>query len=494
MCYNLSVRKLIALITTLAVSATLGGAAAVYAEESTTDGLKYPDLVSQLGEDIKVSSYAVYGDTFALASTYTLYIYTGGTQAASNGGYKYSGGTLESYSSYFAITDLSYDNDGTLHLYDGTYTYTYSDGSVTQDSADFSKLFKYANVYTSGDDDFIIFTVKNNVLYVINPGSSNSEEKKFNGESYSMLKQADDGTIYVIKGGKLCIVEGSTSTDATVKELTFEYTDLSYGEKIEIGDCAELLQTTYSDKYVIVPKEQYVTRIDLSDLSGTYFKTVTEDGVHTYKLESNMKAVLLCTSGNAMIVASGGEAYITTSVNTTYSLTETEASFTDGQIVMEVGLYSSPYISEGTKIATLAEGTTVSVSYKLSAEIDGEQILETDFYCVSYTNGNGKTLTGYVATGFLSEYVYVTPSDDDLTNEWNSDYSEENVVFTVALVLVIVVLVIGGVVYIAYFSGSNRRNKKKPNADDEYGDSDHGGYGGYGGYGRRNGRYDDYDE
>lgn len=482
-------RKLIALITTLAVTATLGGAAAVYAEDASDSGLSYPSFVSQLS-DISVSSYAVYGDTFALASTYTLYIYTGGTQAASNGGYKYSGGTLESYSSYFAITDLSYDSDGTLHLYDGTYTYTYSDGSVTQDSADFSKLFKYANVYTSGDADFVIYTIKNNILYVINPGNGNSEVKSFNGSLYSMLKQADDGTIYVIRGGKLCIVEGSTSTEAPVKELTFEYTDLSYGEKIEIGDCAELLQTTEtSDKYVIVPKEQYVTRIDLSDLSGTYFKTVTVDGVHTYKLESNMKAVLLCTSGSAMIVASGGEAYITTKVETTYSLTETEASFTDGQIVMEVGLYSSPYISEGTKIATLAEGTTVSVLYKLSAEIDGEQILETDFYCVSYTNG--KTLTGYVATGFLSEYVYVTPSDDDLTNEWNSDYSEENVVFTVALVLVIVVLVIGGVVYIAYFSGSNRRNKKKPNADDEYGDSDHSGYGGYGG---RNGRYDDYDE
>lgn len=508
MWYNLSVKKLFAIITTLAVAATLGGTAAAYAEDAddgisagttaedtVTDGeLYYPEFVSELVTE--ADCYAVNGSTFAIAEGYTLHIYSGGSLS----GYTYSGGELEDYTSSFEISDLYYDSEGTLYLFDGTDTYVYSDGAATLYDGDSSNFFNDNQTITSSDG--LIFGIRDSQLRVTDMGTT---VISLSDGTYSMLKQTDD-VIYVIKDGSLCIIEGSTLDDITVSALTFEYADTTHGTSIAIGNSARLLQTTAeSAEYVNVPAGQYVTRIDLTDLSGTYFTTIEENGVHTYILEEEMTALVLCTSGNAMIVADGdGTAYITKAVATTRSLTEEDAPFAGGQLLLEAGLYSSPYISEGTKIATLAEGATVSVLGQVTGDM-----LATNFCRVSYTDDSGNTVIGYVATGLLTEYEFVIPSDDELTEEWNEDYSEDNVIVTVVLIIVIVLLIIAGVAYLAYFSGANRRNKKRQKAeakdsdDDMYGGGDYGndyggnysggngnGNGGYGGY---NG-YDDYGE
>ena len=127
-------------------------------------------------------------------------------------------------------------------------------------------------------------------------------------------------------------------------------------------------------------------------------------------------------------------------------------------------------------LETLETGTTVSVLYAINAEDQSSTAgtsLTADFCRVQYTAQDGTVTEGYVASSFLTAYDF-SGEDGEFTDPTTpDDYSEDNVILTIVLVIVMGVLVIAGVAYLAYFSGAGKRKKNgaenKDNQEDKNG-------------------------
>ena len=86
-----------------------------------------------------------------------------------------------------------------------------------------------------------------------------------------------NGSVYALRDGALCIIEGTSLDEITTpRAINFLYTDITHGETIAIGDCDELLGQTKDTQFAIVPTGQDVTEGDLTQLGGQYFVTGEE--------------------------------------------------------------------------------------------------------------------------------------------------------------------------------------------------------------------------
>ena len=116
-------------------------------------------------------------------------------------------------------------------------------------------------------------------------------------------------------------------------------------------------------------------------------------------------------------------------------------------------IYASPYVIIGTSSFDNAAGSIVSVLNKL----EYEGVLGSAYYEVLYMTENG-TKVGYVADGFLTEYIIEDNKKPSVTPD--PDHSEKDNVKTVLLVLAVVVLVLVAVGYIAHIGLSDKRKKQ----------------------------------
>ena len=97
----------------------------------------------------------------------------------------------------------------------------------------------------------------------------------------------------------------------------------------------------------------------------------------------------------------------------------------------------------------------VSVLNKL--EYDG--VLGSAFYEVMYMTEDKTTHVGYVADGFLTEYIIEDNNDPNIIPD--PGHSEKNNTKTVVLILIVVILVLIAVGYLLYIATSDKRKKNK---------------------------------
>ena len=465
----------VAAAATLACTAAVGPQTEYFADAASGDTV-YPDFVSKL--DVGgFDNYAVGEDSFALSQDSRLYIYQGGTSGRDtdedgNAVYGYEDGimindgeNLYAYDHSSAITNMSYSESGLLFS-DGSAVYLYSDGEVTESSETIPPM--QSGIITNGS---LAYSIVGGDLSVTDMSTVRTD---FPEGEYSSIKVID-GSVYVLLDGELCIVEGSSINSIEVVQYSFSYIDLNQESTISVGNTAQLLKSDTTARYRVVVEGQYVTEIDLSDISGQYFVTAEhDDGTPaTYAMDQTCYALLLCTTGNADIIAIGNTTYITYALSAASDLTSSAPPFENALLNYPAGIYSRPYMSEATQLLSLDAGATVSVESQITAEGQSQagDALPTDFCLVTYTADDGTATTGYIATAFLTVYDFSGEDGEFTDPTLPEDYSEENVILTVVLVIVIVVLVIIGVAYLAYVSGANRRkNKENKNPDSDIDD------------------------
>lgn len=429
MWYNKIVKRLAILTITSLIAIGTVGSVAAYAEENQT-------IYPQDGEFIKplvfssLVDYAAYGDKFAFAEN-------------SEDG---------SHISFYENGELSvYDYDKKINRIDcsdGVFYCSDEGGSVyvLPEMSDSDYIFGVADADIT-TDSYIYYFDDNGALTVINKSTKVSETL----EGYYCLKQYD-GVVYAVCDNALYSFSGEIP-----EPVSPEYTDFSSTETILTGQTAEALKN-YALTFVTVNSGAYMTEIDLTSTDGEYFSVK-----NTIAAQEDTTALLLCYTGNAAVVAVGDVSYITLASSVTeaqincYAPSEFNYATVTGNKI-----YASPYVITGTAALSDAVGMIVSVRNKLTLE----NVLGSIYYEVEYSE-NGEIKVGYIADGFLTEYII--EDNKEPTEIPDPEYSEENNIRNVLLILAVIILVLIALGYLTYVgtSGKNKKGGKDKKADGE---------------------------
>ena len=269
--------------------------------------------------------------------------------------------------------------------------------------------------------------------------------KTFDGE-YKSLKKFGD-SVYAILDNEVYKFDGDQS-----EKLSLNYADYTSTQKIIAGEAVTNLKEYTAPTLVSIKVGSHMTEADLSSFPDGYFitgKTVTSTEA--------VSAVLLCTTGNAAVIAVGRDCYILNSANiertneTCYSTPE----FEYGKITAAGDkIYASPYVSECTAILSGAAGITVKVLNKVQSAV-----LDSAFYEVEFEVSKGVTVKGYVTEKFLIKTDYVKEDDKGPDKIEDPNYTEDNNAKTIIIIFAVVILVLAGVGYLAY-TGMGGKSKK----------------------------------
>ncbi|MDE6690657.1 MAG: hypothetical protein K2K04_01680, partial [Clostridia bacterium] len=320
----------IALAGVLTACAIPFGTVFAAAEDDEKD--VYPQDFDRTLEIEALSDYAVYGDSFAYASNSTITIIS----RDESGDRK-----CTSYTHEYLITALDYDESGKLYF---------------KTSSEISYL--YGSPVTQQDHNFqgtslskIDLTDKGDVFYTLNKNGLlmywNGGDDKIVGEGYSLIKRYGEN-VYAVKDGTVpYVIDGQT---ATVLDLS--YTDFSGADNISCKDAAEKLKADgYQVKTANLTHGSYYTQVD-ADAIG---KENTFTQIRTQKAEGNKPCIVLCTTGNASVIATNDGMFITATANVKDSAYTTPKNDwplnAEGTKRLEAyatentGVYASPFMS-----------------------------------------------------------------------------------------------------------------------------------------------------
>ena len=132
-------------------------------------------------------------------------------------------------------------------------------------------------------------------------------------------------------------------------------------------------------------------------------------------------------------------------------------------------IYASPFTVIGNTLLPNATGTIV----KVKSKIEYAGVLNSAYYEVEYKTDGGELKTGYVAAGFLTEYII--EDNQEPTEVPDPEHSEKTQVTTVLLILAVVVLVLIALGYVVYTTTSSKKKKGKKEKlaeENEYGKKD----------------------
>lgn len=433
----------------------------VFAAENTTD---YPvETTDESGKTVQpfereleiedVTDYAVYGDNFAYASNLTITI-------LSRDG---SGDRKRiTYTHEYSIEKLDYDDSGKLYFQNSSeISYLYGTPVVRQEH-EYQSIDSYQPIivdktsyYTLNSESGELIYYKNGVPQPIDSG-------------FSLIKKYGN-FVYAIKDGAVpYVIDGQTA-----EPLDMFYTDFTGADNILCGDTAASLKADgYHVRTANIKSGKYYTQINPDMIGdGDADKFIQ---IRTQKAEGDKPCIVLCESGNTRVVATNDGMFITDKDSvreSSYSapandwpISSDNKKRMSAYAVEDVGVYASPFMCDGTKIATLKSGAENYVEVIERFELD---FINTKFYRVRYevrtideNTGEIKTdtISGYVAANMLTPYSFAA-EDNQPKPSGGDNFSYKTNVASVILAIVIIALVIIAIMYIMLIGSKKDKNK-----------------------------------
>lgn len=419
-------KRLAILAISLLTAITAFGNVAAYAAESDTIYPSDGDFIKTL-EFVALSDYAVNGEAFAFAEEQKVSVFNGGNLTEYEFGAKVTAVDCAEDTFYCAV------GDGTV------YSLPYAEGQnaaehVMPEPETMLKLGKF------------IYLLEDTTLKVVDT-INDKVHKDYEGE-FKNLKQFGE-RVYAMSENAVWTFNGAES-----EKLIFKYADYACTQSIAVGQAATALKAYSKPEIVTVKTGAFMTETDLTSVPEKFFAAGD-----TVTAKENTTAILLCTTGNAAIIAIGMDCYILLSSNV--ELTEESCySAPDYEYakITAAGdrIYSSPYVSEGTAIMTGAAGLIVKVLHKVE-----HTVLDTAFFEVEFTAKDGTTAKGYINGKFLIKVDHVAEDDKKPDTVTDPDYTEESNTKTILIVFAVVILVLAAVGYLAFTATSDKRKNKK---------------------------------
>lgn len=419
-------KRLALLAISLLTAITAFGNVAAYAAESDTIYPSDEDFIKTL-EFGALSDYAVNGEAFAFAEEQKVSVFNGGNLTEYEFGAKVTAVDCAEDTFYCAV------GDGTV------YSLPYAEGQnaaehVMPEPETMLKLGKF------------IYLLEDTTLKVVDT-INDKVHKDYEGE-FKNLKQFGE-RVYAMSENAVWTFNGAES-----EKLIFKYADYACTQSIAVGQAATALKAYSKPEIVTVKTGAFMTETDLTSVPEKFFAAGD-----TVTAKENTTAILLCTTGNAAIIAIGMDCYILLSSNV--ELTEESCySAPDYEYakITAAGdrIYSSPYVSEGTAIMTGAAGLIVKVLHKVE-----HTVLDTAFFEVEFTAKDGTTAKGYINGKFLIKVDHVAEDDKKPDTVTDPDYTEESNTKTILIVFAVVILVLAAVGYLAFTATSDKRKNKK---------------------------------
>ena len=276
------------------------------------------------------------------------------------------------------------------------------------------------------------------------------------GANYSKLKVYGDEA-YALKEGVLYTFDGGTESAISGEDGSLTYKDYSETEDIVVPETILTDMRSPHLNFVTLHKGAYYSEVDLTRVATDKKFSVKKES--TVPAKGGEVALLICKTGDSAIISMKGKSYILLSDNSdpeTLSV-ETEPESTRAS-VLEPSVYSTPFANAGTQIASPALGKTVTLVKKISYR----NVLQGDYYEVSYNNEEGVEVKGYMPAGFLLVGgAYADDENPTVTPTPKGDYSEATAVRTVLLIVIIVALLLVALGYVIFTATSDKRRKKK---------------------------------
>ena len=421
-------KRLAILAISLLTAITAFGNVAAYAAESDTIYPSDGDFIKTL-EFGALSDYAVNGEAFAFAEEQKVSVFNGGNLTEYEFGAKVTAVDCAEDTFYCAV------GDGTV------YSLPYAEG---QNAA---KHVMPEPETVLNIDNYTYRLTEATLMVADFSDPSDVKGHTFEGE-FKNLKQFND-KVYAISENAVWTFNG-----AELENLIFKYADYACTRRIAVGQAATALKAYSEPEIVTVKTGAFMTETDLTSVPEKFFAAGD-----TVTAKENTTAILLCTTGNAAIIAIGMDCYILLSSNV--ELTEESCySAPDYEYakITAAGdrIYSSPYVSEGTAIMTGAAGLIVKVLHKVE-----HTVLDTAFFEVEFTAKDGTTAKGYINGKFLIKVDHVAEDDKKPDTVTDPDYTEESNTKTILIVFAVVILVLAAVGYLAFTATSDKRKNKK---------------------------------
>lgn len=411
----------ISLILALAAS----GTAAAFAEEGETVYPKDEEFIKPLTfEDLR--DYSLNSESYAFADGETVIVFDGGTI------------TEYGFGENVTALDCSDDIFYCSLLSGKVYSIPYEEGQECAEHA----MPEPVGTIDVGDYNY---RLTSSALKIAD--YSDDSIRTFAGE-YKNLKKFGD-CVYATLGNEVYKFTGAES-----EKLSLSYADYASTRKIYAGEAVTALKEYAAPTQVTVKDGAHMTETDLTDFREGCFvtgRTVTNEGTTS--------AFLLCTTGNAALIAIGPYCYILNNENVTltdgscYSAPEFEYAK-----ITAAGdkIYASPYVSECTAITSGAAGLTVKVLNKVQSGV-----LDAVFYEIEFPVAEGVTAKGYITENFLIKTDYVKEDDNEPETIEDPEYTEESNTKTILIILAAAILVLAAVGYLAFAATGDKRKKGK---------------------------------
>lgn len=288
-------------------------------------------------------------------------------------------------------------------------------------------------------------------------------------EGFSNLKKFGEKA-YAVKENALYVIEGTTSAPCELKYLDFSATQTINAAGAETSLRNLSLETP---RFVALKDGVFLTEINADKLDGKYFETGKT--LKTGKDIPTSTALLIATAGTegsiSMVMLCGetrNVCYILRTADT--EPVERQAisvpvfngvATPDLAATVTVGegfIYTAPFVCKSTQIAQIKAGENVKITGAV-LKTDNPEIAR-DFYKVEFIAENDYRVTGYVPFGYVSPYEFI---EKPPVEQPDPDYSEQNLIKPVVLIIVVIALVLIAVGYLIFVAtdGKNKKDKKK---------------------------------
>ncbi|MGN1104279.1 MAG: hypothetical protein ACI4QI_05320 [Candidatus Coproplasma sp.] len=435
--------KILSLSLAGIVSAATIYTGVAFADEELSPTVYPESFECSLSFDGGLTDYAVFEDSYAFA-------YNGQLAVLSSIGNNHRIPDIKPVSS---ITQLEYSAQGELYVCFADGYCIYPDLTQKYPLSEITVQDKEQWQVSLGEITYSLNNENGSLLYMSKSGFATVTVPDAEGSTvFSKLKKFD-GVAYAVMNNCLYRLNGASAE--LVNPTYYGFVDMT--KAISTGTAAQALKGDTPISYGWLEKDKYYTRINLENELGSTFD-VPDPATATALSADRLFCTVLAESGNAYIIIVDGVSYITAKASVSIEATPPALSPADTQAAyaMETtGVYSRPYLSPTTKLCELESGS----SYAVTVLGQYTDLAGNEYYKVTYTGGDGSTVTGYVAKRLMTTYAFPAEDDEVHTDGGDEQFVYDNNFVTVALAVAIVGLVLIAILYVGIASSRNSKPK-----------------------------------